>query len=99
MAMTVMTLCNCGHKFSVYFPKQKIYGELLEVPGEDWEEVDRKEVADCEVELARQIALTILGATFVDSSVDTESSCPECSRVLRLDDLERDLIKDRKTIH
>lgn len=90
MASTLMSVCECGLPYQIYFPKATLYeGGLVGETGGDlehYQEIDRGEVEAGEVAMAKLVAESF-GCQFVDSREVEKYSCPNCQRETRLSDV------------
>lgn len=90
MATLVVCFCDCGLPYEAYLPKAIFFewtilidtdGSLKDYTIEDFQAMDREEVAAGEVDLVKSQAKS-LGFGFVDTREDGEYCCPRCQRAI-----------------
>jgi len=83
MASTIQFQCKCGEVYHVFIPKSVLFSETLPDAAKNmqrWEETDRKEESDGEIELAQQYAQKA-DAHFVDWRLTPIIICNKCSTI------------------
>ena len=94
MAMTLTMVCRCGKGYSIYFPKAKLFGDLMGRPG-DWAAEDVLEEAAGEIEAARRMAL-MMGDAFIDGREGYRFTCAGCGADRDVAEEVRQMIAERR---
>lgn len=73
MAISLMFQCSCNKIFHLYFPRQKLFGEVLGITSVNWEEKDREEAVR-QFESDKNAA-ELEGSEFIDSRETGQIKC------------------------